>query len=241
MSSAKIVPKSTLPQDPNLIYIEKQDRWYVESRFFWSIQEPNIESMCQGVNELSTLDLRYTFSVLSLLKSEDRIKGGRIADCGGGIGRVSFQVLSHFFDKIDIIEPIPHFLLKAREFIEKDVPLETYQVGLEEWHPSNTYDAFYIQWTLCHLTDSDLVTFLRKCKNNSTNDCIFLIKENISGLSLDSDKSEYEYYSDKNSVCRTYSHYLALFREAGLLLEEYRLQPNWPNEFLPVALFVLKK
>lgn len=237
----RLIPKATLPSDPTSIFKNREPNWYVESRFYWSVQEPTAESMCQGTDELSTIDLRYTFSVLTLLRSEGRIKGGRAADCGGGIGRVAFQVLSHFFDRIDIIDPIPHFLLKAREFMEKDIPVNVIQMGLEEWKPATTYDAFFIQWTLCYLTDADVVAFLKRCRENATPKCAFIIKENVAGLNLKSDKAEYEYYPDKNALCRTYPHFLQLFREAGLMLEEYRVQPNWPKDSLTVVMFILKK
>jgi protein N-terminal methyltransferase len=240
MSAPQVLPKPSLPPDPVHIFISKADRWYLESRFFWSIQDPTVESMAQGVNELSTADLRYTYAVLSLLKSEDKLRGGRVADCGGGIGRVALQVLTHFFDRIDIIDPIPHFLLKAREYIEKEVPLDVYQVGIEEWTPSQTYDAFYIQWTLCHLTDDDIISFLRRCREHISPTGYFLIKENVAGLTLESEKPEYEFYPEKNSVCRTFSHLCRLFRDAGLFLEEYRIQPNWPKDFLIVVLFILR-
>jgi protein N-terminal methyltransferase len=236
----QIVPKPTLPPNPADIFRSKGENWYLESRFFWSIQEPSVESMAQGVNELSTADLRFTHAFISLLRSEDRIRGGRVADCGGGIGRVSLQVLGHFFQKIDIIDPIPHFLLKAREHIEKDLPLETYQVGLEEWTPAVNYDAYFIQWTLCHLTDTDLVAFLRRCREHLEPTGVLLVKENISGLTLTCDRSEYEFYTEKNSICRTFQHFSDLFREAGFYLEEYKIQPNWPKEFLTVVFFVLR-
>lgn len=233
--------KSSLPPDPVMIYMDDMDRWYVESRFYWTIQEPTSESMTQGVDELSAIDLRYSFAVLSLLKTEDKIKGGRIADCGGGIGRVSFQILTHFFDKIDIIDPIPHFLLKAREYIEKDSPIEVYQVGLEEWNPTATYDAFWIQWVLCYLTDADIIAFLKRCRDCATQSCLFLVKENVAGINLEAEKSRYEYYPDKHSICRTFTHFIELFQSAGLFMEEYRVQPNWPDDYLTVVLFVLRK
>lgn len=229
------------PADPSDVYKSKLDSWYVESRFFWSIQEPTVEAMAQGPDELSITDLRFTYFVMLLLKSEDKIKGGRIADCGGGIGRVAFQVLTHFYDQIDIIDPIPHFLLKAREYLEKEVPVDVYQVGLEEWIPSESYDAFYVQWTLCQLTDEDIVSFLKKCKENSEENALIFVKENIAGMTLDTAKSQYEYYSDKNSICRTFNHFCDLFKAAGFIIEEYRIQPNWPSNFLNVVLFVLRK
>jgi protein N-terminal methyltransferase len=240
MAIPEIIPKPSLPPDPADVFIHKGEKWYLESRFFWSIQDPTVESMAQGVNELSTVDLRYTHAFLSLLKSEDKIRGGHVADCGGGIGRVSLQVLSHFFQKIDIIDPIPHFLFKAREYIEKDVPLEIFQLGLEDWTPALTYDAYYIQWTLCNLTDVDLVAFLRRCRDHLSPTGLVLIKENVAGLTLTCDKSEYEFYPEKNAICRTFTHFTELFRDAGLFLEEYKVQPNWPKDFLSVILFVLR-
>ena len=240
-SKSKYEKKITFPADPNAIYQDNTEQWYINSRFFWSIQEPSVESMTQGPDELSSIDLKFTYFVLSLLKSEKKIRGGRVADCGGGIGRVSFQVLTHFYNRIDIIDPIPHFLLKAREYLEKELPVEIYQVGIEEWAPSEFYDAFYIQWTLCHLTDKDIVSFLKRCKLKANKDARFFIKENIAGMTLDTEKSQYEYYPEKNSICRTYNHYCELFKSAGLILEEYRIQPNWPIDFLTVVLFILKR
>ncbi|KAH0789219.1 c9orf32 [Histomonas meleagridis] len=231
----------SLPRDPNMIFSEKGDQWYVESRFFWSTQQPTIESMIFGNEEYSIIDLRYTYNVLSLLQFEKKIKGGVVADCGGGIGRVSFQVLTHFFQSVDIVDPIPHFLFKAREHLEKVLSVDIIQKGLEEWNPSKAYDAFYIQWTMCYLTDRDLVSFLKRCSLSSSKDCIFIIKENIAGVELQTDKSQYEYYPERNSICRTYPHFCELFKKAGLVLEEYRIQPNWPSDFLSVAMFILRK
>ena len=231
----------TYPSDVTKLYEGKMDKWYVESRFYWSIQEPTIESMINGPENSSTPDLKFSYTVLSLLKFEEKINGGRVADCGGGIGRVAYQVLSHFYDKIDIIDPIPHFLFKAQETIEKDSNIETDQVGLEEWNPHNTYDAFWCQWVLCQLTDEHLVEFLKKCKENSTDSALFFVKENVAGHDFQAQKSQYEYNSEKNAIYRTFNHWVELFNSAGLILSEYRVQPDWPDNMLSVVLFVLRK
>lgn len=233
--------KISYPADVEKLYANKLDKWYIESRFYWSTQEATVESMINGPDNSSTPDLKFSYTVLSLLKFEEKIHGGRIADCGGGIGRVAFQVLIHFFDKIDIIDPIPHFLFKAREYIEKDAPVETEQVGLEEWNPQKTYDAFWIQWTLCQLTDADVIAFLKKCKENSTDNAMVFVKENVAGHDFKAAKSEYEYNSEKNAIHRTYNHWIELFNTAGLILEEYRIQPDIPDNMLTVVLFVLRK
>lgn len=230
-----------LPDDPEKVWAENSEKWYVTSRFYWSTQEPTIESMINGPENASSPDLKFTFNVLSLLKFEEKIKGGRVADCGGGIGRVAFQVLLHFFDRIDVIDPIPHFLFKSKEIIEKDVPIETIRCGLEEWTPTNTYDAFWCQWSLCQLTDADLISFLKKCKESSTDKALFLIKENVAGHDFDVAKSQYEYSSEKSAIYRTYKHWLDIFAQCGLVLMEYRIQPDWPDNMLTVVLFVLRK
>jgi len=233
--------KVALPADPALLYADKLERWYVESRFYWSIQDSTVESMVNGPENISNSDLKFSFLVLSLLKSEGKINGGRIADCGGGIGRVSFQVLTHFFERIDIIDPIPHFLFKAREIIEKEAIIETEQFGIEEWNPSNVYDAFWVQWVLCHLTDGDIVSFLKRCKDSSTQNCLMFLKENVSGFTIDDDITNYEYYQEKKSICRTFSHFHSLILQSGWILEEYRFQPDLPDNSIPVILFILKK
>jgi hypothetical protein len=69
---------------------------------------------------------------------------------------------------------------------------------------------------------------------------IILVKENVAGLTVTCEKYEYEFYPEKNSICRTFRHFAELFRESGLYLEEYKIQPNWPKEFLSVILFVLR-
>ena len=231
---------NSYPSNPVSIYVENPSKWYDLIQDYWVKQESTIESVTGGVDDVSTQDLRYTYCVLLLLQSEGKITGGRVADCGGGIGRVSYQVLSHFFQAIDVIDIVPQYLLKARKFLEKEVKdVKVYQVSLPDWSPSTTYDAFYFQWILCNITDEDIVLLLQRCKENASPNCIFIVKENIAGPSLECEKSCYEYYPKNGSICRTFKHFTQLFRDAGLILDEYRVQPNWPEEYLPLCMFIL--
>ena len=65
---------------------------------------------------------------------------------------------------MDIIEPTIKFTDQL-----KDTPGigEIYNVGLEEWEPGvdaeTKYDLIWIQWCVVHLTDVQLVEFLRRC------------------------------------------------------------------------------
>lgn len=253
MTSVPPTPKSTersvnnnsniiehYPDDPQTIYESKGDNWYVESRFYWSIQDISVESMINGPENLSSIDLKFTYNVLSLLKYEGKINGGHLVDLGCGIGRVSYQVLTHFYDKIDLVDPIPHLLIKAQEYMEKDAQIEIYRSGIEEWIPEHKYDGMWCQWVLCHLTDSDLVMFLRRAKDAMADNALIFIKENVAGHDLNDPKSHYEYYPERNSLCRTFVHWKEIFVRSGLILEEYRIQPDWPDNMLTVVLFVLK-
>jgi protein N-terminal methyltransferase len=65
-------------------------------------------------------------------------------------------------EKVDIVEPIKKFTDAL-----KDVPGvgEVYNVGLELWKPASgaVYDLVWNQWCLGHLTDLQLVAYLRRC------------------------------------------------------------------------------
>jgi protein N-terminal methyltransferase len=87
---------------------------------------------------------------------------------GAGVGRVVEHVLSKEFAKTDLLEPLPHFMQKARQNLEKcaDKIGTYYETGMEKFEFDKKYDLIWFQWVIGHLTDSDLVTFLQRCKEN---------------------------------------------------------------------------
>ena len=56
-------------------------------------------------------------SINFLEKFKDSIGHGRALDCGAGIGRVTKYFLAPRFDKVDLIEPSPVLIEKAKSFI----------------------------------------------------------------------------------------------------------------------------
>lgn len=44
--------------------------------------------------------------------------------------------------------------------------LTFFKKGLQKFTPeTNVYDVIWVQWVLGHLTDEDLVSFLKRCKS----------------------------------------------------------------------------
>jgi protein N-terminal methyltransferase len=126
---------------------------------FWQGKKPTIDSMLGGL-KVHEIDLRTSRSFLSQyfsgirkrkrVQTETNSSGLRVADCGAGIGRISFSLFTEFFAKIDLIEPCPQFIETAKsravemgindrcEFICQ--PLQT--VSFTE----TTYDVIWAQW-----------------------------------------------------------------------------------------------
>ena len=97
----------------------------------------------------STSFLSKYFSPVKKRKREND-DGFTAVDCGGGIGRVTFNLLLEFFGKVDLVEPNGNFLETARQTAaEKGVhercefiqfPLQ--KVELEK----GKYDVVWVQW-----------------------------------------------------------------------------------------------
>jgi protein N-terminal methyltransferase len=81
---------------------------------------------------------------------------------------------------VDIVEPITKFCahLKYKPFIGNIFP-----VGLESWNLDQSavaYDLIWNQWCLGHLTDEQLVEYLKKCGRVLNEGGHVIVKENMS-------------------------------------------------------------
>ncbi|UZJ56579.1 hypothetical protein CBS101457_005899 [Exobasidium rhododendri] len=118
------------------------------------------------------------------------------------------------------------------------------------------YDVIWCQWCLQHLSDKDLVSFLKKSKAclveaDSTistksqkkgavldGSGIIVVKENV--LRDESDGTEKVWYDDEDhSITRTSNAYERVFAEAGLLVVKTQLQLGLPAELFPVRIWCL--
>ncbi|GKT47905.1 alpha N-terminal protein methyltransferase 1 [Colletotrichum spaethianum] len=150
------------------------------------------------------------------------------------IGRITEGFLLDVAEQVDIVEPIAKF---TAALLEKPGVGSVFNIGLEEWQPleGTTYDLVWNQWCLGHLTDDQLVDYMRRCKQVvAPNDGLIVVKENLSTSGVD-------LFDDvDSSVTRVDEKFRALFEQAGLRLIKTELQRGFPKELFPVRMYALK-
>lgn len=87
-------------------------------------------------------------------------------------------------ETVDIVEPIAKFsdALKGKEGVGR-----IWNIGLEDWdfggnniHENMKYDLVWNQWCLGHLTDAQLVEYLKMCGKAIKPGGWIVVKENLS-------------------------------------------------------------
>jgi protein N-terminal methyltransferase len=103
------------------------------------------------------------------------------ADVLDRIGRITEGVLLGVAETVDIVEPIMKF---SKNLDGKEGVGQIYSVGLENWSPDQSdiskYDLIWNQWCLGHLTDAQLVEYIKKCGKVLKEGGWVLVKENLS-------------------------------------------------------------
>ncbi|PON49931.1 Alpha-N-methyltransferase NTM [Trema orientale] len=98
------------------------------------------------------------------------------ADCGSGVGRITKNLLIRYFNVVDLLEPVSHFLEKARESLTPENHMASDAnkatnflcLPLQEFTPDpGRYDVIWVQWCIGHLTDDDFVSFFKRAKDLS--------------------------------------------------------------------------
>lgn len=97
-----------------------------------------------------------------------------------------------------------------------------------------TYDLVWAQWCLQHLSDKDLIAFLKRSKAALKPGGIIGVKENV--CTEEADGTERVWYDDEDhSITRSTKAYERVFKEAGLEIVKCEIQFGMPAE-----LFVVK-
>ncbi|PWZ00448.1 DUF858-domain-containing protein [Testicularia cyperi] len=102
-----------------------------------------------------------------------------------------------------------------------------------------TYDLIWAQWCLQHLSDKDLVAFLKRSKAALRENGIIGVKENVCGE--EADGTERVWYDDEDhSITRSTKAYERVFREAGLEVVKCQVQLGMPAELFVVKMWALR-
>ncbi|KAK5660974.1 hypothetical protein OQA88_12350 [Cercophora sp. LCS_1] len=157
---------------------------------------------------------------------------------GAGIGRITRGLLLPFTPQVDIIEPIAKFTASIAPQVRR-----VFNIGLESWVPDPSdikYDLIWIQWCVGHLTDSQLVSFLERCKSalDADREGVIVLKENLSTSGED------VFDEEDSSVTREDGKFLKLFEAAGLEVVRMEVQRGFPvtsaMRLLPVKMYALR-
>ena len=85
-------------------------------------------------------------------------------------------MLDPLFVSVDVVEQSARLIGKAKEVLKSG---SFYCTGLQEWTPEEgKYDVIWIQWVVGHLTDADLISFLKRCKAGLKPNGVICVKEN---------------------------------------------------------------
>lgn len=184
----------------------------------------------------------------------------RALDCGAGIGRVAGDVLVHLCDRIDLVDPVAHFLKVANEKAPSwarvaagKAGIRTFCEGLQNFDPRSPdtstlspqtptgprsdygppYDVIWMQWVTGHLDDDDLVEFLKRCKESLVQeDGVIIIKDNVTSYLV----TESIFDERDSTIIRSEKDTLDIFERAGLKVIREQIQGGFPEDIHTVKM-----
>ncbi|KAG5040639.1 hypothetical protein JHK85_013115 [Glycine max] len=244
----------------------KKTQWYRDGVSYWEGVKANMDGVLGGFANVNEPDISCSEDFLNILLSErfppaaDARRQPLVAlDCGSGIGRVTKNLLIRYFNEVDLLEPVSHFLETARETLASGcqtnsdmhkavnfycVPLQPYYNGVHMQpgaikppalsNPSldNRTPSPANSVSASHLTDEDFVSFFKSAKVGLKAGGFFVLKENIarSGFVLD---------NEDRSVTRSDLYFKELFSRCGLHVYKSKDQKGFPEELFAVKMYAL--
>lgn len=220
--------------------------WYAKAEDWWVNNcPPTVDGVLGGYGQVDPEDVRQSALFLTDVQQRRAAAGappmgrGRALDGGAGIGRVTKNLLSQFFDTVDLVEGNQRLLDAVPEFLAERQSCLGVRICAPLQHCTpveGLYDCIWVQWVVIYLTDADFVAFLRRCVRGLRPGGIIVIKENV----LDAnDLKDLLKDEDDSSVTRSQRLMKHIFREAGLELVLERSQENWGADMLPVFMYAM--
>lgn len=226
--------------------LHKKSEWYSKGVGYWESVEASVDGVLGGYGHVNEPDIKSSEAFLNTLLSDRFPNGGRnrnlvALDCGAGIGRVTKNLLIRYFNEVDLLEPVSHFLEAARENLSPEnlMVLDShkasnfYCVPLQEFTPeAGRYDVIWVQWCIGHLADDDFVSFFKRAKGGLKPGGFFVLKENIARAGFVLDKED-------KSVTRSDLYFKELFSQCGLHIYKLKDQKGFPEELFAVKIYAL--
>ncbi|KAD6794761.1 hypothetical protein E3N88_05657 [Mikania micrantha] len=225
---------------------QKKLNWYRNGVGYWQGVEASVDGVLGGYGHVNEPDINSSEAFLNTLLADFFPDSGTnqhlvALDCGSGIGRVTKNLLIRYFNEVDLLEPVSHFLEAARENLaaenllvsEDHKAVNFYCTPLQEFTPdAGRYDVIWIQWCIGHLADDDFVSFFKRAKGGLKPGGFFILKENLarSGFVLD---------NEDKSLTRSHTYFKELFNRCGLGIYRMKDQKGFPNELFPVRMYAL--
>ena len=215
-------------------------QWYKQGDRYWASQPPTVEGMVvgPGAGSLSNAalqnaeeeELKGTHDLLV----ENHVTGRKALDVGCGIGRVSRGVLHSLFAVVDMADPSPDYIsvVERSGGAPGGGKLECHSlqsVGLDD----GPYKLVLVNWCCAYVTDDDLICFLKRAGKCLTPNGRIMVKENTAQHSFRARRAS-------ASVTRTDAHYKDVFALAHLDIDAEKLQPNMPESWLDIRMYLLK-
>ncbi|XP_029939797.1 N-terminal Xaa-Pro-Lys N-methyltransferase 2 [Salarias fasciatus] len=210
---------------------EGEKTFYYRAQKFYEDVPATEEGMMGDFLEVSNVDLEGSRRFLARFMGPGKAGSSFALDCGSGIGRVSRSVLLPVFGKVDLVDMEERFLLEAHQDFLGDGAdrVETlFCYSLQDFTPPrDKYDVVWIQWVACHLTDKDLMNFLRRCRKSLRPDGVIILKDNMARQGAKLDVSD-------SSISRHLDIMRAIIAAAGLEILGAEPQGGFPDIMMPV-------
>eukprot|EP00614_Pseudopedinella_elastica_P012509 CAMPEP_0172587728 /NCGR_PEP_ID=MMETSP1068-20121228/6739_1 /TAXON_ID=35684 /ORGANISM="Pseudopedinella elastica, Strain CCMP716" /LENGTH=280 /DNA_ID=CAMNT_0013382845 /DNA_START=249 /DNA_END=1091 /DNA_ORIENTATION=+ len=222
--------------------------WYSDALNYWDKCDPSVDGMLGGFGLISTEDCLGSKQFLAKVKTlRPGLGNERVVDCGAGIGRVTKFLLGPLFHDLHLLEQSPPLIAKAPEYLGPEMSSRATFIcsGMQAFSPPvGTYDVVWIQWVIGHLTDADLVSFLKRCSEALKPSGVICIKDNTFASDFkarEHDGSTEHFCVDRedSSMTRSPNYFEAIFNFAGFQVILKERQKNFPEELFPVYIYAL--
>uniref|UniRef100_A0A7S0LJ52 Alpha N-terminal protein methyltransferase 1 n=1 Tax=Coccolithus braarudii TaxID=221442 RepID=A0A7S0LJ52_9EUKA len=240
-----------------------EEEWYASTLAHWTtqVQAETNDGVLGGYGDIHSVDSSGSLDFIAAWHAGRLPAGGesgrhagtaarelspiphaRALDCGAGIGRVSDGVLLHVCEHVELVEVSPALLESARSRLARYAPRVSYtSASLREFEPpAGAFDLVWLQWVLGHLTDTDVLALLRRCRASLRTSGAIVVKDN-NAVPSDCEEGNPNYCIDTEnaSVCRSHAHLRALFKRAKLRVINCEQQLGFPRELHAVRMYLL--